>query len=168
MKFQTSDVSICNGNKNNPVTTSVFTRNFAFQLFHVSIATANSKISKYCLYSLLFLPQAGKIWLKSDNVNYTKCGSFWQKLVYYVNHFWNIVSTILTEVLQVKQLMMLRVNHKSSIFHYPKNYGCLTIGIKFEVDLNMGDLKCLFETVCTLLKVNSTSKYSIFRTGKLG
>ena len=61
----------------------------------------------------------------------------------YVNHFRNITSAILKQVLHVKQLMMLRlfiIILKAFIFHYSKNHGSLTLEIKLEVELNMDDL----------------------------
>ena len=49
-------------------------------------------------------PQEGEIRTKSDDPNYTKFGAFRQKVVYHVNHFWNVVGAILKEFLKVKQL----------------------------------------------------------------
>ena len=95
------------------------------------------------------MPQAGKFWTKSDDPNYTKFGSFWQKSGYYVNHFWYIVSAILKQVLHVKQIMMLKsIEHKASIFHYSKN--TVTLQTKLKVELNMGISHVCFETVRTL------------------
>ena len=75
---------------------------------------------------------------------------FDKKPAYYVNHFWYIVSAILKEVLHVKQITMLRIFIiKFPSFIIPKNYGSLTLQAKFKVELNMGDLTCFFETVCT-------------------
>ena len=36
------------------------------------------------------------------------------------------------------------IYHKASIFHYSKNYGYLTLETKFKVEINLGDLPCLF------------------------
>ena len=66
----------------------------------------------FSILYLLFLPQAGKIWAKSNDRKCTKFGSFWQKknpvYNYYVYYFWNIASSILKEILHVKQSMMLK------------------------------------------------------------
>ena len=47
------------------------------------------------------------MWTKLGDSRCTKLGSFWQKVVYYVYHFWHTVSAILKEVVDNK--MMLRV-----------------------------------------------------------
>ena len=49
MEFQTSDVSICNGNKKYPIGASTFYTDFSEQVLHISIAVANSKSPKYYL-----------------------------------------------------------------------------------------------------------------------
>ena len=50
MTFQTSDVSIGKGNMKYPISKhQIFTLNFAFKLFHVSIAIDNCKSQKYYL-----------------------------------------------------------------------------------------------------------------------
>ena len=41
---------------------------------------------------------------------------------------------------------------KASIFHYSKNNSSLTLQTKFKVELNIGELTSLFETVRTLKK----------------
>ena len=40
--FQSSDASICNGNKKFPIVTSTFYTDYAFKLFYISIAVANN------------------------------------------------------------------------------------------------------------------------------
>ena len=47
------------------------------------------------------------------------------------------------------------ISHKASIFHYSENCGILALEIKFTIELSMGDLPCLFETVRTL-KLSTT------------
>ena len=46
----------------------------------------------------MFVPLAGEIWTKSDDLNCTKFEAFWQKVVHYVYHLWHIVGAILEEV----------------------------------------------------------------------
>ena len=65
----------------------LFTLNFAFQLFHVSIAIDNCRSQNTICNSLTtILPQAGEIWSKSDDSNYIKFWAFLQKAVSHVNH----------------------------------------------------------------------------------
>ena len=52
MEFQTSDVSICDGNKKYLIESSIFHTEFCVQTLYVSIAVANSISSKYYLYFL--------------------------------------------------------------------------------------------------------------------
>ena len=71
MKFQTSDVNICNGNMKYPIGTLTFHTDFCVQ--------ALSCFHCYC----------------QREQNRTM---FWQKPVYHVNHFWLIFGAILKEV----------------------------------------------------------------------
>ena len=85
-----------------------------------------------------FLLQAGKIWKKK--IGWSELHKilifFEKKLVYYNIHFWNIASVILEEVVNVKQLMMLRkfiIRLLSFIMS------------KITVELNTNDLPCPFK-----------------------
>ena len=61
IEFQTSDIIIPNDNNKWPIGILIFARIFAFRLFHVFIAVANSISSNTICNSLPFLPQAVKI-----------------------------------------------------------------------------------------------------------
>ena len=52
--------------------------------------------------------------------------------------------------------MLESINHKAFIFHYSKNQGSLTLQTNFNVELNMGDLTCLFRDSSYLNSVFST------------
>ena len=67
--------------------------NFSFMRFLVSIAVTKLPAK---------FEQNWKIWTRQN------FDLFWHKRVH-ASHFWNIVSSILKEILHVKQLMMLRV-----------------------------------------------------------
>ena len=72
----------------------LFTLNFAFKLFRVSIAVDNLTVEvKHIICNSLIticLPQAGEIWSKSDDPNYTK---FWAFFFYKKPfHMLNILS----------------------------------------------------------------------------
>ena len=131
----------------------LFTRIFAFKLFHNSIFVAYNISSKYYIYNslLTILPQADKIWTKSDDpiiLSTQKLDLFDKNLYIYVNQFLKyIVSAILKEVLHVKQILMLRVFiiRLPSSFTIPRiTVVSLSLETKFKIELNMGDLPCLF------------------------
>ena len=75
-------------NKKYPIGTSTFHADFVFKLFYVFIAVANSRSSNNICNSLLFLPQAGKIY-QNRMIRTTQNLDFFDiKPVYYVSHFW--------------------------------------------------------------------------------
>ena len=67
------------------------------------------------------MPQAGKIWTKSDNPNKMKCSAFGQKGVIY---FWQSVDAILEDVYVAEAIVWFKnINQKTSIFLCSKIYG---------------------------------------------
>ena len=69
-----------------------FTVKCSDRVFHVTVADANIRSLKNHLQSLVFVPQASKIWTLLDDPICTKFLSFWEKASSY---FWQSVDAIL-------------------------------------------------------------------------
>ena len=149
IKFQTSNVSICKGNKKYPIGNQLFTRLFAFKLFHVSIAVANSILSKYYL---LFLTNFTTSWQNLNKIRWSEPHKIWifltKNLHNYVNHFW--YSAILKEVLHVKHNDALSIYHKASSFIIPKIMVIWHFKPNLKLNWTWTISLVFFETVCTL------------------
>ena len=64
MIYETSDVSICNGNIKDPIRTSTFQTKCYVHIFHVSVAITESLEHNLWFFNNFFLPQGGEIWEK--------------------------------------------------------------------------------------------------------
>ena len=100
----------------------LFTLNFAFKLFHVSIAMITAEVKNTICNSLITMfPQAGKIWSKSDDPNYTKFWASLQKAVSRVKHFEISLAPFWKRFLQLKQFHDAKVfNTRLQSFVIPK------------------------------------------------
>ena len=153
MTFQTSDVSICNGNIKIPYWNINFSHlilrssSFMFLLLLITVEVKNT----ICNSFITMFTQAGEIWSKSDDPNYTKFWAFLQKAVSNVKHSDILLAPFWKRFLQVKQFHDAKVfNTRLPSFLIPKNYGSLTHETRIKDAVNMEDLICLLATVRTL------------------